>query len=131
VEARLTPEEFLRLYERKASSRHFEDVSPLIADDAVFWFNDGSYAGKESIRKAFESTWALEIQDEKYWLDNVSWLANEERFAVCTYSFHWTGVVKGRFRELGRGRETCILRRSGSDWKIIHEHLSREPTQQS
>ncbi len=104
VETEVTPEEFLRLYERKASSRHFEDVSPLIADDAVFWFNDGSYVGKESIRKAFENTWALEIRDERYWLDNISWLANEERFAVCTYLYHWTGVVKDKFRELGSGR---------------------------
>ncbi len=104
VETKLTPEEFLRLYERRTSGRHFEEVSPLIADDALFWFNDGSYAGKESIRKAFENTWAFEIRDERYWLDNVSWLAKEERFAVCTFSYHW---------------------------KVIHEHLSQEPAQQS
>ena len=123
----MTPMEFLQLYERKASSRRFEDVAPLIADDAVFWFNDGSYVGMELIREAFERTWALEIQDEKYWLDNIRWLVEEERFAVCSFSYHWTGVVKGKFKELGTGRGTCVLRRSGSDWKIIHEHLSREP----
>jgi len=123
----MTPEEFLQLYERKASSRHFEDVSPLITDDAVFWFNDGSYVGKESVRKAFENTWALEIRNENYWLDHIRWLVKEERFAVCIFSYHWTGMVEGKFRELGSGRGTCILGRAGSNWKIIHEHLSREP----
>lgn len=123
----MTPEEFLRLYERRASSRSFENVAPLIANDAVFWFNDGSYVGTESIRKAFERTWSFEILEEKYWLDGIRWLVKEERFAVCTFAYHWTGVVKGKFKELGSGRGTCVLRRSASDWKIIHEHLSREP----
>jgi hypothetical protein len=48
----LTPEEFMQVYEKSASHR-FDEVDPLIADDAVFWFNDGSFSGKDSIRKAF------------------------------------------------------------------------------
>ena len=127
----MTPEEFLRLYEVRMKSHRFEDVAPLIADDAVFFFNDGSYVGKESVRRAFERTWALEIQDEKYWLDNVRWLVKEEKFAACTFVFHWTGAVKGEHRELGSGRGTRVLKRSGSDCKVIHEHLSREPQRPS
>ena len=123
----MTPEEFLKLYEGATISRRFEDVAPLIADDAVFFFNDGSYVGKESIKGAFERTWAFDIQDEKYWLDNIQWLMKEDQVAVCTFAFHWTGVVKGKFKELGSGRGTTVLGRSGSNWKVIHEHLSSEP----
>lgn len=123
----MTPEEFMRTYERRSASHSFEEVSPLIADDAVFWFNDGSFYGKDSIRKAFEQTWALQIQDEKYWLDNIRWFVKAEAFAVCTFSFHWTGRVKGEFKNLGDGRGTCVLKKSESGWKIAHEHLSREP----
>ena len=109
--------------------KRFEDVAPLIEDDAVFFFNDGSYVGAESIKGAFEKTWALGIQDERYSTDNIRWLLKEERVAVCTFAFHWTGVVKGKFKELGSGRGTCLLRKIESEWRIAHEHLSGEPRQ--
>jgi len=117
----------MQLYEKRSASRRFDQVEDLIADDAVFWFNDGSFSGKDSIRKAFSQTWALEIQDERYWLDNFRWLVKAEEFAVCTFSYHWTGVAEGKFKNLGDGRGTCVLRRLDSEWKIAHEHLSREP----
>ena len=123
----MTPEEFMELYEKRSASHRFDEVDSLIADDAVFWFNDGSFSGKDSIRKAFSQTWSLNIQDEKYWLDNFRWWLKTEEFAVCTYSYHWTGVVDGKFKKLGEGRGTCVLKRSDSGWKIAHEHLSREP----
>jgi len=124
----LTPEEFMQIYERKSASHRFSEVDPLIADDAVFWFNDGSFSGRDSIKEAFSQTWALDIQDEKYWLDNFQWPVKAEGFAVCTFSYHWTGVAKGKFKNLGDGRGTCVLKRFESGWKIAHEHLSREPT---
>jgi ketosteroid isomerase-like protein len=123
----LTPEEFMQIYEKKSASHRFDEVDPLITDDAVFWFNDGSFSGKDSIRKAFNQTWAFEIQDEKYWLDNFRWLVKAEGFAVCIFSYHWTGVVGGKFKNLGDGRGTCVLKGFESGWKIAHEHLSREP----
>jgi len=121
----------MQLYEKRSASHRFDEVDPLIADDAVFWFNDGSYSGKDSIGKAFNKTWGLGIQDEKYWLDSLTWLVKAEGFAVCTFSFHWTGVVNGQFKNLGDGRGTCVLKRFESGWKIAHEHLSREPTSRS
>ena len=111
--------------------KRFEDVAPLIEDDAEFFFNDGSYLGAESIKAAFEKTWALGIQDERYWSDDIRWLLKGERVAVCTFAFHWTGAVKGKLEELGAGRGTCVLRKSGSGWRIVHEHLSAEPRHQS
>ncbi|HYB76128.1 MAG TPA: nuclear transport factor 2 family protein [Nitrososphaerales archaeon] len=123
----MTPEDFIQVYEKKSASHRFDEVDPLIADDAVFWFNDGSFSGKDSIRKAFDRTSTFEIQDERYWLDNLRWLVKAEGFAVCIFSYHWTGVVEGVFKNLGDGRGTCVLRAFESGWKISHEHLSREP----
>jgi ketosteroid isomerase-like protein len=122
----LTPREFLRDYEKKANSHHFDDVAPLISEDAIFWFNDGSFRGMEAIRQAFEKTWSYDIQDEKFWLDNIEWLVEENDVAACAYLFHWTGMVNGELRDLGHGRGTCVLKKKG-DWKIVHEHLSRIP----
>jgi ketosteroid isomerase-like protein len=127
----MTPEEFMQAYERNSASHRFEDVDSMIADDAVFWFNDGSFYGKDSIRRAFERTWTLQIQDERYRLENLRWFVRSEEFAACTFSFHWTGTVKGESRNLGDGRGTCILKKSESGWKIVHEHLSREPASPS
>ena len=123
----LTPNEFLLDYERKSQSRRFDVVDPLISANAVFWFNDGSYRGKDAIRDAFEKTWSLGIQDESYWLDNIEWIVDEEGVAACTYLFHWKGRIKGELKTLGEGRGTCVIKKESEDWKIIHEHLSRVP----
>ena len=90
----MTPVEFLKLYESRANSRRFEEVVPLIENDAVFWFNDGSFLGIESIRKAFEKTWAFEIQNKRYWLDNIQWWRKNE-LRSATFTYNWTGVMKG------------------------------------
>jgi hypothetical protein len=37
----------------------------LIADDAIYWFTDGSYCGREEIANALERTFAA-TQDEVY-----------------------------------------------------------------
>src|SRR5215831_1237522 len=51
-----TPTAFLREYERCANTHRFDEVAPLIAEDAIFWCPDGSYQWKEAIRQAFEAT---------------------------------------------------------------------------
>ncbi len=116
----------MREYERKANGHRFEEVASLISEGAIFWFNDGSFRGIEEIKKAFEKTWSLDIQDDHYYLDNIEWLVEEETVAVCTYLYHWTGKVNGQQRNLGDGRGTCVMKKK-KDWKIVHEHLSRMP----
>ena len=39
---------FLKNYERAANSRDFDQVTPYISDLAIFWFTDGTFAGKEA-----------------------------------------------------------------------------------
>jgi len=60
-----TPEAFLHEYEQRTNTHRFEEVAPLIADTAIYWFNDGSFQGKDAIKQAFEKTWDF-IQNEHY-----------------------------------------------------------------
>ena len=107
----MTPEELMREYERRTNTHRFEQVAPLIADDAVYWFSDGSFRGKAAIRRAFEATWTA-IRDEHY--------------AVCAYTFRWQGQTSNGPAE-GTGRGTSVLRKQDGDWQVVHEHLSPMP----
>jgi ketosteroid isomerase-like protein len=122
-----TPDAFLRAYERCTNTHRFDEVAPLIAEDAVYWFSDGSFRGRDAIRQAFESTWNT-IRDEQYTLADVHWLARDDHTAVCVYHFHWRGLVDGQPAE-GRGRGTSVLRRRADGWVVVHEHLSPIPAQ--
>ncbi|HEY1835921.1 MAG TPA: nuclear transport factor 2 family protein [Candidatus Saccharimonadales bacterium] len=114
---------FLHQYERAANSHDFAQVEPLIAEDAVYWFSDGSFEGLKAIAKAFEATWA-KIQNEAYAITNVRWIGVAADSTVCTYNFHWTGIVDGKERH-GAGRGTNVVVKSGGRWKMLHEHLSK------
>lgn len=48
----MTPVEFRNELERRTNTHRFEEVAPLLADNAVYWFNNGSFQGKEAIRQA-------------------------------------------------------------------------------
>jgi ketosteroid isomerase-like protein len=121
----MTPEELLQAYEQRTNTHRFEEVAPLIADNAVYWFSDGSFQGKDAIEQAFAKTWAI-IQDEHYAIEDVQWLVNDERCAVCIYVFRWQGMVEGQARQ-GTGRGTNVLEKIDGDWQVVHEHLSLLP----
>ncbi len=122
----MTPIEFMREYERRTNTHNFQEVAPLIADNAICWFNDGSFHGVSEIRQAFERTWNS-IQDECYRIEHVQWLIDDEHAAVCTYMFHWQGIVEGQSAQ-GNGRGTSVLAKIGGEWKVLHEHLSPDLT---
>jgi len=125
----MTPQEYMAEYERRGALRSFDAMRDLIADDAVYFFNDGTYRGIDAIRAAFEATWAYEVNEESYTLKDISWLAESDTVAVCTYRFRWEGVPRdgSATRVLGLGRGTQVLRNTGDRWQTIHEHLSAEP----
>jgi ketosteroid isomerase-like protein len=112
-------------YERQLAKHDFDAVAPLISTEAIFWFNDGSHHGVHAIRKAFQQTFAAH-PDERYWLEDVAWLAESESTAACVYRFRWTAHREGR-EFSGGGRGTTIMRAEPDGWRIVHEHLSREP----
>jgi ketosteroid isomerase-like protein len=113
---------FLRSYERASNSHDFDQVLPLVADDAVYWFSNGTHVGLAAIRKAFESTWAA-IADEDYRITDVRWLVANDDAAACVYTYSWSGLVGGQ-RRSGNGRGTNVLTRTETGWHIVHEHLS-------
>ncbi|MET3897132.1 ketosteroid isomerase-like protein/8-oxo-dGTP pyrophosphatase MutT (NUDIX family) [Devosia sp. UYZn731] len=115
----------LSRYAELINNHSFDDVAPLIAPEAVFWFGDGSHAGLSAIRSAFEGTWR-NLTGEIYWLEDVRWIAQGDYAAACLYRFHWQATGSGECRE-GSGRGTSVFVRRPEGWKIIHEHLSALP----
>jgi len=118
-------DQFLRAYEVAANSCNFDNVEPLIAEDATFWFTNGTFVGRSAIRAAFENTWA-NIQDENYTLSNVQWVGQTATLAVCTYNFRSDGIVDGQ-RQVYEGHGTNIIEKRGQQWLMVHEHLSKLP----
>ena len=114
---------FLETYEEAANGRDFTKVAPFIADDATFWFTNGQFSGKPDIQKAFEDTWT-NIQDEKYIISDVKWVALTYGASACTYKFKSDGIVDGK-RQIYEGHGTNIVRRIDGCWQIVHEHLSK------
>ncbi|WP_329254425.1 nuclear transport factor 2 family protein [Streptomyces sp. NBC_01478] len=120
LESELTA--FMGEYERANNSHDIERVVPFVADDATYWFSDGSYQGIEAIRSAIEKTFAT-ILDEVYAIREVEWPVLTADFAVCRYRFAWTGVIDGASRS-GQGRGTNVIARRDGGWRMLHEHLS-------
>lgn len=121
----MSPEETLQRYEQALAAQHWPEIAPFIHDEAVMTFSEGTFRGKEAVQRAFEKTFAL-IQDEKYWLTNIQWLWRGEETAVCTYTFNWSGVIRGEPAE-GSGRGTTVLLRVAEGWQILTEHLGPNP----
>ncbi|MEV6501531.1 YybH family protein [Streptomyces prunicolor] len=113
---------FMGEYERANNSHDIERVVPFIAEDATYWFSDGSYRGIGEIRSAIEETFA-KILDEVYEVRDLEWPVLTTDVAVCRYRFAWTGVVDGALRS-GQGRGTNLIVRQDGGWKMLHEHLS-------
>ncbi|NNN34344.1 nuclear transport factor 2 family protein [Streptomyces sp. S3(2020)] len=109
-------------YERANNSHDIERVVPFIAEDATYWFSDGSYQGVEEVRSAIERTFA-KILDEEYEIRDLEWPVLTAEVAVCRYRFAWSGVVDGEPRS-GQGRGTNVIVRRDGRWRMSHEHLS-------
>lgn len=113
---------FLNEYEVATNSHIFDNVRPLISNDAVFWFSNGTYVGIKQIETAFNNNFN-KIKDEKYTIKDVKWISLETNSAVCIYTFLWKGIVDGKSRQ-GQGRGTNVLSKIDGKWVLIHEHLS-------
>ncbi|KAJ4178494.1 hypothetical protein NW767_014847 [Fusarium falciforme] len=113
---------FIEAYELANNSHDISRVMPFIAEDATYWFSDGSYRGIAEIRAAIEKTF-LKIVDEVYKVRDLEWPVVTTEVAVCRYRFAWTGIVGGEARS-GLGRGTTIIVRRGTGWMMLHEHLS-------
>lgn len=71
------------------------------------------------IRRNFEL-----IREETYRVSDVVWVAESSEMAACVFRFSWSGVLRGAPAS-GSGRGTCVLKRRGDSWVVVHEHLSK------
>lgn len=116
-------EEALRTYIEATNTHQFDEVSKLLAPNAIYWFTGTSCTTLDEIRTYFENAWDT-VKEEVYRAENVHWIAIDERQAVCTYAYHWEGYVRGYFAS-GQGRATNVfVKDQEGAWKLIHEHLS-------
>lgn len=53
IELRHELDTFLEVYEKAANSCDFDNVAPLVAKSAVFWFTDGSHDGIKNIQRSW------------------------------------------------------------------------------
>lgn len=119
----MSPSEFMRAYEAATASHDLERTLELIADDAVYWFSDGStHHGKEAIAAALRKNFEA-IKMEAYRIENLTWLAESEGVAAGIYGFAWSGQIGGVQRN-GSGRGSTVLKRVVGGWRVAHEHLS-------
>lgn len=118
----MTPEDFLSSYESALATQSWPVVSPLIHPEACVTFSNGHvFIGKAEVQRAFERNFAL-IQEEQYALSDIHWLRKAADFAVCLYTFHWSGLTNGEPIS-GSGRGTAVLVNQQGQWLLLAEHL--------
>ncbi len=83
--------EFLKRFEAASATELFDNVAGMIHPHALFRFNDGDYRGLEAIQRAFESTWAQDVKDERYYLSDIEVLNVDARSARSSVSFQLVG----------------------------------------
>jgi hypothetical protein len=116
--------ECLERFVAAGATRSFANVAGMIHPKALFRFNDGDYRGLEAIQGAFESTWAHDVKDERYYLSHIEVVSVDADSAAATFRFHWSGTgIQGPFQIEGRG--TSVLVRHQGKLKVMVEHLSR------
>ncbi len=104
---------FMRAYEEANNRRDIGRVGQMIAEDATYWFSDGSYRGLDEVTAAIERTF-LTIKDEVYKIEQVEWVVLTAGHAACRYRFSWTGVIDGQPRSAGAAARTCSCSGAGS-----------------
>ena len=118
----MTPDEFLKSYESALATQSWQVVAPLIHAEACVTFSNGLvFIGKTEVQRAFERNFAL-IQEEHYSITDLYWVKKAESFAVCLYTFHWSGLINNELAR-GSGRGTCVLVNQQGTWLLLTEHL--------
>ncbi|MGI9327821.1 MAG: DUF4440 domain-containing protein [Pseudomonadales bacterium] len=115
---------FMSAYEKALGTEDFNNVARFIHPQAIFRFSEGDFVGLVQIEKAFEKTWALDVQDVEYFLTNVHVLNLDATSATVLFNWNWHGKSKeGPFQIVGRGTSQIVLFEGQS--KLLLEHLSR------
>ncbi|MEL6413393.1 MAG: nuclear transport factor 2 family protein [Pseudomonadota bacterium] len=122
----MSPNEFVRDYERALATQTWEAVRPLIHQNATVTFSNGAvHKGKTTVRIAYENNFE-KIKNETYTISNVHWVLETENSATYTFDFQWVGLINGKAAS-GAGRGTAVLVRMQDKWQLIAEHLGPCP----
>lgn len=115
---------FMSAYEKALETEHFHKVAPFIHPQAVFRFSEGDFVGLEQIEEAFAKTWALDVENVKYFLSNLRVINVDAESATVVFNWNWQGdSEEGPFRIVGRGTSHIVL--LDGQPKLLLEHLSR------
>ena len=118
----MEPEEFINQYEAALATQDWLSVSPLIHKDACVTFSSGQvFHGKKAVQSAFERNFTL-IQDEHYAIADLHWAKKTADYAVCLYTFHWSGLIDEE-PVSGAGRGTSVIVKQNGKWLLLAEHL--------
>ncbi|MCP4441811.1 MAG: nuclear transport factor 2 family protein [Aureispira sp.] len=119
-------EKFIEDYERALATQKWENLDPLICENATVTFSSGMvYKGKDQVKIAFERNFEA-IKSEQYSIKNIDWLLKAESLGVYTFDFHWEGLIDNVLRK-GAGRGTSVLIKENGYWKLLTEHLGPMP----
>lgn len=113
---------FLTEYERRTNAHDIDTWAELIAEDATYWFTNGTHVGKQAIVDAVAYNFRV-IQDEIYSIANIEWVHQGDDIAVVRYRFSWHGMQDGQPAS-GNGRGTNVMTCRDGRWMMTHEHLS-------
>jgi len=108
-------------YENALETQRWENVSPLIHDHCTVTFSEGTHIGKSAVEAAFRKTFEL-IEDERYSMSDLHWIMRTDAFAVFSFTFAWSGVIRGKPAS-GGGRGTSVIVNQNGAWQLITEHL--------
>lgn len=118
------PTHFITAYAAALASQSWQQVAPLIDDDAVVTFSTGSvHRGIAAIQQAYQRNFAL-IQNEEYKMSDIHWLHQGDDIAVYTFNFSWQGIINGK-RVSGSGHGTAVIKRYKDTWKLLAEQLGK------
>jgi uncharacterized protein (TIGR02246 family) len=118
----MTAADLLRAYESALATQDWKQVEPLLHPGACVTFSDGRhFHGRDAVREAFQRNFSS-IEEERYEIRAVHWIASDASHATCTYEFHWSGLIGGRPAQ-GAGRGTSVLKNDDGRWLIVAEHL--------
>ena len=117
----MTPLEFIKSYEEAISAQTWEMVEPLIHDNCVVTFTNGTYKGKSEVERIFRKNFDL-IKEENYQISDIQFVIEKSEYAVFIFKYSWSGLIHGQPAE-GGGRGTSVLVRNNGSWQLISEHL--------
>ncbi len=120
----MTPDDFIRDYGEALKSQKWKNVEHLISNQACITFSTGDvHRGINNIQVAFENNFS-KIKNEEFNIENVNWLMTDDKVAVYTFEFNWSGRVNDRIVN-GKGHGTSVLIKEKNKWKLLTEHLGK------